>query len=145
MIGPFAATGQSAEPITGAAGACLTASDDHGYVTSTLREWKRRDWGPGGTEFHWWCTETDEAFVGAVPAYVYLRDEIVEIGETRGWGARGCFIPLAQHIQHRTQLTQCFLARLSDHGERNSRLFWLLVHQVEGDASLHTDQRDVVA
>ena len=54
-------------------------TDDHGYVTSTLREWKRRDWGPGGTDFHWWCTETDEAFVGAVPAYVYLRDEIVEM------------------------------------------------------------------
>ncbi|MGB8860007.1 MAG: hypothetical protein WCC60_12160 [Ilumatobacteraceae bacterium] len=54
-------------------------TDDHGYVTSTLREWKRRDWGPGGAEFHWWCTETDEAFVGAVPAYVYLRDEIVEM------------------------------------------------------------------
>ena len=54
-------------------------TDDHGYVTSTLREWKRRDWGPGGAEFHWWCTETDEAFVGSVPAYRYLRDEIVEM------------------------------------------------------------------
>jgi hypothetical protein len=54
-------------------------TDDHGYVTSTLREWKRRDWGPGGAEFHWWCTETDEAFVGAVPAYQYLRDEIIEM------------------------------------------------------------------
>ncbi len=26
-------------------------TDDHGYVTSTLREWKRRDWGDGGREF----------------------------------------------------------------------------------------------
>lgn len=57
-------------------------TDDHGYLTSTLREWKRRDWGPGGEEFHWWCTETDEAFVGTEPVYRYLRDEIVElIGE----------------------------------------------------------------
>ncbi|MSY76857.1 MAG: hypothetical protein F2659_06250, partial [Actinobacteria bacterium] len=33
-------------------------TDLHGHVTSTLREWKRRDWGEGGTDFHWWCTET---------------------------------------------------------------------------------------
>ncbi|MEO5898793.1 MAG: hypothetical protein ABIR68_01515 [Ilumatobacteraceae bacterium] len=59
------------------------STDDHGYVTSTLREWKRRDWGPGGEEFHWWCTASDEAFVGADPTYRYLRDEIIEmVGET---------------------------------------------------------------
>ncbi len=33
----------------------------------TLREWKRRDWGEGGDEFHWWCTESDDAFVGEPP------------------------------------------------------------------------------
>ena len=33
-------------------------TDDHGHVTSTLREWKRRDWGEGGHEFHWWCTDS---------------------------------------------------------------------------------------
>jgi hypothetical protein len=58
-------------------------TDEHGHVTSTLREWKRRDWGDGGLEFHWWCTESDEAFVGKAPTYGYLRDEIVEFtGET---------------------------------------------------------------
>ena len=41
-------------------------TDDNGYVTSTLREWKRRDWGDGGNDFHWWCTESDDAFVGGV-------------------------------------------------------------------------------
>lgn len=55
------------------------ATDDHGYVTSTLREWKRRDWGEGGAEFHWWCTADDTAFVAADPVYVTLRDEIVEL------------------------------------------------------------------
>lgn len=53
-------------------------TDEHGYVTSTLREWKRRDWGEGGQEFHWWCTEGPEAFVGRIPVYEYLRDEITE-------------------------------------------------------------------
>jgi len=57
-------------------------TDDHGYVTSTLREWKRRDWGAGGEEFHWWCTEGDEAFVARDPVYRTMRDEIVEmVGE----------------------------------------------------------------
>jgi len=55
------------------------ATDDNGWVTTTLREWKRRDWGEGGEEFHWWCTESDDAFVGAVPVYVALRDEIIEL------------------------------------------------------------------
>ena len=48
-----------------------------------LREWKRRDWGEGGAEFHWWCTEDPEAFVGHRPVYEELRDEIVElVGES---------------------------------------------------------------
>jgi hypothetical protein len=54
-------------------------SDDHGHVTSTLREWKRRDWGEGGDEFDWWCTEDDLAFVGRKPVYEALRDEIVAL------------------------------------------------------------------
>jgi len=53
--------------------------DDEGYMTSTLREWKRRDWGAGGEEFHWWCTDSSEAFVGKEPVYKYLREEIVEL------------------------------------------------------------------
>ncbi len=58
-------------------------TDDHGHVTSTLREWKRRDWGDGGHEFHWWCNDSPDAFVGRDPVYVYLRDEITELtGET---------------------------------------------------------------
>jgi hypothetical protein len=57
-------------------------TDDNGHVTSTLREWKRRDWGDGGFEFHWWCTEdTDEAnaFVDTRPVYETMRDEIIEM------------------------------------------------------------------
>lgn len=52
--------------------------DEHGHVTSTLREWKRRDWGPAGADFHWWCTDDPAAFVGREPVYRALRDELVE-------------------------------------------------------------------
>ena len=48
-------------------------------VTSTVRQWDRSDWGDGGAEFHWWCTESGDAFVGDVPVYVGLRDELVEL------------------------------------------------------------------
>jgi hypothetical protein len=54
-------------------------TDDDGHVTSTLREWKRRDWGEGGFEFHWWCTDDDLAFVDREPVYVTLEAEIVEM------------------------------------------------------------------
>jgi hypothetical protein len=54
-------------------------TDGHGHVTSTVREWKRRDWGEGGFEFHWWCTDAPDAFTGRTPVYVYLRDELVEL------------------------------------------------------------------
>jgi hypothetical protein len=57
----------------------VDSTDDSGQVISTLREWKRRDWGAGGHEFHWWCTDAPDAFVGHEPVYVALRDEIVEL------------------------------------------------------------------
>ncbi len=53
--------------------------DDDGYVTTTIREWKRRDWGDGGSEFHWWCTDSHEAFVGKTPVWQSLKDEISEM------------------------------------------------------------------
>lgn len=70
-------------------------TDAEGHVTSTLREWKRRDWGAGGAEFHWWCTEDPEAFVGRQPVYRTNRDEIVEmVGET-------VYAILAHHLARR--------------------------------------------
>ena len=55
------------------------STDENGHVTSRLREWKRRDWGEGGDDFHWWCTESPEAFVGDRPVYEGSRDDIVEL------------------------------------------------------------------
>ncbi len=52
---------------------------DDGYVTSVIRQWDRRDWGAGGDEFHWWCTEAPDAFVGTRPVYEELADELVAL------------------------------------------------------------------
>lgn len=53
--------------------------DDNDHMTYILREWKRRDWGDGGDDFHWWCTDDPLAFKGTNPVYVSSRDEIVEL------------------------------------------------------------------
>ena len=50
-----------------------------GHVTSTLRQWDRKHWGPGGAEFHWWCTESPEAFVGHRPVYEEMKAELIEM------------------------------------------------------------------
>lgn len=57
----------------------IDESDESGHVTSTVREWKRRDWGEGGADFHWWCTEGPEAFSGARPVHTELADELREL------------------------------------------------------------------
>jgi hypothetical protein len=52
---------------------------DDGSVTSTIRQWDRRDWGAGGFEFHWWCTEAPDAFVGSRPVYEELALELTAL------------------------------------------------------------------
>ena len=53
--------------------------EDDGHRIAFVREWKRRDWGGGGEDFHWWCTDDASAFVGKEPVYKYLADEIIEL------------------------------------------------------------------
>ena len=50
--------------------------EDDGTVTTTLSEFARSGWGPGGDEFAWWCTEAPEAFTGTTPVYRTLEVEL---------------------------------------------------------------------
>ncbi len=52
---------------------------DDGHVTSTVTQWDRRHWGDGGAEFHWWCTEAPEAFVGQRAVYQSLGAELIAL------------------------------------------------------------------
>jgi hypothetical protein len=52
-----------------------------GHLTVTIRQWNRPDWGAGGQEFHWWCTQSPEAFVGTRPVYEELREELIDMVE----------------------------------------------------------------
>jgi hypothetical protein len=74
-------------------------TDEHGHVTSTVREWKRRDWGDGGFEFHWWCTDAPDAFVGREAVYEGMREELVAlVGEVP-------YDLLRSHLDERRNLT----------------------------------------
>jgi hypothetical protein len=53
--------------------------DDEGHVTSVVRQWDRRHWGKGGREFHWWCTEEPDAFVGSKPVYEEMQAELTKM------------------------------------------------------------------
>jgi hypothetical protein len=53
--------------------------EDNGHVTSKITEWRRRNWGEAGDEFHWWCTEEEAAFSSSVKVYESLSDELVEL------------------------------------------------------------------
>ena len=50
--------------------------EDDGRVTTTIRQWDRRHWGPGGDEFAWWCTEEPAAFRAASPVYQHMSAEL---------------------------------------------------------------------
>ena len=50
--------------------------ESDGTVTTTVSEFARSGWGPGGEEFAWWCTEAPEAFTGAQPVYRSLEAEL---------------------------------------------------------------------
>ena len=63
----------------GSYAASQSSGDDEGQTTYTLREWKRPDWGGGGEEFHWWCTDDPMAFRDREKVYTTLKDEIIEM------------------------------------------------------------------
>ena len=73
----------------------VDSTDENGHVTSTVREWKRRDWGEGGLEFHWWCTDAPDAFVAKEPVYITAADELREtVGDE-------VYKALAEHLDER--------------------------------------------
>ncbi|MDH3295385.1 MAG: hypothetical protein OER95_13780 [Acidimicrobiia bacterium] len=54
-------------------------TDEYGHETVLVRAWQRRDWGPGGDDFHWWCIEENAAYIGSHPVFETLADELTEM------------------------------------------------------------------
>lgn len=73
--------------------------DGGGHVTSTVIEWGRADWGAGGEDFHWWCTEAPEAFGSAAPVFRSMAEELIAmVGEE-------VYARLAAYLDSRSGLT----------------------------------------
>jgi hypothetical protein len=53
--------------------------DDTKVLVTTITEYDRRGWGPGGHDFQWWCTGNTEAHVAADPVYVSYGPELAEL------------------------------------------------------------------
>lgn len=89
--------------------------ENTGYLTSMITQWERKHWGPAGEEFHWWCTDAPEAFVGAVPAYEGLREEL------RAMTSEAVFVALIAYLEQRrgiTMLPHPALRKKQDHADR---------------------------
>ena len=72
-----------------------------GHVTSVIRQWDRRHWGGGGEEFHWWCTEAPEAFVGHEPVTVAMQGRARGHGREEGLEDGGSLSRCASHLARR--------------------------------------------
>jgi hypothetical protein len=48
-------------------------------LQSTLTEFDRRGWGPGGHDLDWWCTSSPDAHVGSDPMYVSYAPELIAL------------------------------------------------------------------
>jgi hypothetical protein len=60
----------------------ITRADGTKLLQSTLTEFDRRGWGPGGHDLAWWCTSAPDAHVGTEPMYLSYAPELTElIGE----------------------------------------------------------------
>jgi hypothetical protein len=56
--------------------------DETRVLVTSIGEFDRRGWGPGGADLHWWCTSSPDAHVGAEPLYLSYGPELTAlIGE----------------------------------------------------------------
>lgn len=60
-------------------------NDSSERTTWMVRSWDQEDWGAGGATFDWWCTSDPHAYIGAVPVYEAMREELVELIGEEPW------------------------------------------------------------
>ena len=57
----------------------VTRPDGARVLVTSLGEFDRRAWGPGGADLSWWCTGAPEAHVGADPLFLTYAAELVAL------------------------------------------------------------------
>ncbi|MEX2290797.1 MAG: hypothetical protein WD794_10785 [Mycobacteriales bacterium] len=53
--------------------------DEVSVLVTSIGEFDRRGWGPGGADLHWWCTSSPAAHVGAEPLWVSYAPELTAL------------------------------------------------------------------
>ena len=53
--------------------------DESTVLLTSLGEFDRRGWGPGGADLHWWCTSSPEAHVADDPVVVTYGPELTAL------------------------------------------------------------------
>lgn len=59
--------------------------DGSTYTETSIGEYTRAGWGPGGADLDWYCSSNTEAHVSPVPVYVASRDELVAMMGEAGY------------------------------------------------------------
>jgi hypothetical protein len=69
-------------------------------LTSTITEFDRRSWGPGGHDLDWWCTSSSEAHVGGEALYISYAPELTALIGADAYAelARLCAARLKQRL-----------------------------------------------
>lgn len=53
--------------------------DGSGTRTVAVRAWRRSDWGDGGADFGWWCTDELEPGDASTATWIHHQDELIEL------------------------------------------------------------------
>ena len=93
--------------------------DGTSYLETSIAEYGRRGWGPGGHDLDWYCSGSPRAHVGAQPVF---RSNAAELRELMGDAA---YAELVRHCEAHLTLVAAARAQ-GDRGAR--RLLPLLVH-----------------
>jgi hypothetical protein len=94
--------------------------DETTYLETTIGEYDRRGWGPGGHDLDWYCTGNPAAHIGTEPVF---RSNEPELRELMGDAA---YDELARRCEAHLELVQA--ARAHDASPGSRRLLPLLVH-----------------
>ncbi len=70
------------------------------YLLSTLTEFDRRGWGPGGHDLDWWCTSSPDAHVGTDSMYLTYAPELIALIGQEAYDelARHCAVRLQSKL-----------------------------------------------
>lgn len=61
--------------------------DGSSYLETTITEYDRRGWGPGGHDLDWYCSGNSEAHIGREPVFRSNKDELIELMGEDGYAA----------------------------------------------------------